>query len=168
MFNVLLIAVGYIFIRRYVDGRTSQEAHLSEIRQQINQMIQELDETTERNIQIIEHRIEELKGLASQSRKDIELLQTQRNEYSKALENYRRLGRMENPLRSDEKEAFQENLSTEEKDANLDHQETPQSSPRALVSAALQEGLTPSEISAKLDIPQGEVELIIQMQRIRK
>lgn len=161
--NVLVITVCYILLRRYVDKRTSQNANLSEIRGQITKLIQELDETTERNIQIIEHRIEELKGLTRQSKKDIELLQNQREEYSNALENYRQLGRMENPLRKAEppQEPGAETIVE-------DSEETQDKTPRQKVIEAHALGKSPGEISAELDIPQGEVELIIQMQQIRK
>ena len=60
---LLVSVVAFIYFRSYLKRRTSHERILSEIQTEINNIVRAVDETTERDISLIEEREKNLKSL---------------------------------------------------------------------------------------------------------
>lgn len=155
--NLLLWAFAYIFLRRRLDRHNDDNQRMERIREQFNQLIMELDQTTERNIQLIENKIEELKKISSGADREIKLLEKQKREYSQAMENYRELGRKEwKTVEQAKEEPIVEII-----------QEPVEEAPKEKVNRLYKEGYSPDEIAKEVNLPKGEVELIITMGNMR-
>lgn len=65
--TVILVAVAFLVLNRSIRTRTSQQAALDEIKREVGAVITELNQTTERNIEIVEDRIHRLEVLIKQA-----------------------------------------------------------------------------------------------------
>lgn len=159
--NVLLWALAFIILRRRIDRQNDDRERMEKIREQFNQLIMELDQTTERNIQLLENKIAELKRLTQGAGKEIGMLEKQKLEYSQAMERYRELGRKE--WKSAEVTA---EVKKEEPFVVVP-EEPVKENPKEKVKRLHREGYTPDEIAKEVQLPKGEVELIITMSSMR-
>lgn len=156
--NLLLWAFAFIYLRRRLDKQNDDKLRMDRIREQFNQLIMEMDQTTERNIQLIENKIEELKKFSHGADREIKLLEKQKQEYSQAMESYRELGRKE-----------WKNLEPVKEDPLVEiiAQEPVEENSREKVNRLHKEGYSPDEIANEVNLPKGEVELIIRMSSMR-
>ncbi|MFP3958562.1 MAG: hypothetical protein ACLFUX_00175 [Spirochaetaceae bacterium] len=74
LLNIGLAAVVYILIVRRVDRRMRPERIVEEVRGEIESIIVELNQTTDRNIDLIEDRVNRLNGLLQQADKRLAVL----------------------------------------------------------------------------------------------
>lgn len=65
--TVILVAVAFLVLNRSIRTRTSQQSALDEIKREVGAVITELNQTTERNIELIEDRIHRLDELIRQA-----------------------------------------------------------------------------------------------------
>lgn len=65
--TVILVAIAFLVLNRSIRTRTSQQAALDEIKREVGAVITELNQTTERNIELIEDRIHRLDELIRQA-----------------------------------------------------------------------------------------------------
>jgi len=154
--NILFWALAVFILLRKINQRMDDSARLENLREQINQLIIELDQTTERNISLLEFKIEELKKITSKSDKEIQMLQKQKEDYSLAMERYRELGRKENPVRNEE-------ISVKEKETNPPVVEKKEQSAKEQAIELYRQGFSSEDIASSTGLPKGEVELIITM-----
>ena len=94
--TVILVVVAYLILNRNINSRTSQQAALDEIKHEVGAIITELNQTTERNVELLEDRIETLERLIAQAdkrlgalRRDLSARQSEEVTYSR-LGNVRR------------------------------------------------------------------------------
>ena len=65
--TVILVAIAFLVLNRSIRTRTSQQAALDEIKREVGAIITELNQTTERNVKIVEDRIAQLEQLIRQA-----------------------------------------------------------------------------------------------------
>jgi hypothetical protein len=87
LLNILIAAVLYIILNRKIDQQLSPKEMLDRIRDEVEEIIKELNHTTDRNIGLIEDRIETLKGVLETVDKRLTLLrrEAERHEVSSAV-----------------------------------------------------------------------------------
>jgi transposase len=79
--SLVAIAVALVVMRRMIDKRAGSAAVLDEIKREVGAILTELNQTTERNIELIEDRIAELQKLIEQADRR---LTTLRREYRRS------------------------------------------------------------------------------------
>lgn len=90
--TVILVLVAYLVLNRNINSRTSQQAALEEIKREVGAIITELNQTTERNVEIIEDRIETLERLIGQADKRLGALRRDLSSRQSEEVTYSRLG----------------------------------------------------------------------------
>jgi hypothetical protein len=74
--NLVLLAVAMFVIKRYVDRKTGQQSALDEIKREVGAIITELNQTTERNIELAEDRMRRIRELVQAADKRLSALRT--------------------------------------------------------------------------------------------
>jgi hypothetical protein len=102
--TVILVAIAYLVLNRSIRTRTSQQVALDEIKREVGAVITELNQTTERNIELIEARISELEKLIQQADGRVRAL---KHELSSSVvnERYSSSGRKTGDRRVDQSDA---------------------------------------------------------------
>jgi len=90
----LIISVfSFFYVKAYLKRRTSQERILSEFREEVNFILKSINETTERDITLIEGREKDLKSLLEEIDKRIKIYLREMDHARKAEEAYQELGK---------------------------------------------------------------------------
>jgi hypothetical protein len=147
--TILLIAAGfailYLVLKKKIEARTDSSVVLGQIRDEVDRIILELNQTTERNISLIEDKLAALSDLLGQADKRIALLR-----------------------RESEKNAASSQVYTN----ILQHRagEEPESpeDPHGEVLRLLNSGVSPAAIAKRLGKPLAEVDLIISLSARRR
>lgn len=92
LLNAAALAVIYIVLRKRIDKRYSSSAFLEEIDKEVSKIITEMNQTTERNIELIENKLESLSSLGKKTETLILRASKEYNELHDRHEQYRRLG----------------------------------------------------------------------------
>jgi len=83
--TALIISVAsFLFFKSYLKRRTSQERILAEFREEVNNIIKSIAETTDRDISLIEDREKKLKNLLDEIDKRLGLYIREMEQYNKA------------------------------------------------------------------------------------
>lgn len=87
--NILIAAALYIFLNRKIDRQMSPDEMLTRIRREVEGIIRDLNQTTDRNIGLIEDRVEMLRTILENVDRRIVLMkrESERKEVSSALYN---------------------------------------------------------------------------------
>jgi hypothetical protein len=92
--TALLISVfSFFYNKSYLKRRTSQERILSEFQEEVNVILKQINETTERDITLIEGREKELKSLLEEIEKRLKTYLREMDQARKAEEAYHELGK---------------------------------------------------------------------------
>jgi hypothetical protein len=83
----------FFYIKSYLKRRTSQERILSELQEEVNLILKSINETTERDITLIEGREKDLKILLAEIDKRIKAYLREMDNVRKAEETYQELGK---------------------------------------------------------------------------
>src|ERR1035437_10037863 len=75
--NLILVAGLFLFLSRRLPHQYNTQRFLEEVQTEVNTIITELNQTTERNLQLIEERMEKLNTLTSQLDRRILLAKTE-------------------------------------------------------------------------------------------
>jgi hypothetical protein len=193
----LVIDVGglllvYVLLRDRVRRATSSEAQISEIRDEVSRLVVELNQTTDRNIALMEDRISSLNEQLSVADKKIGLLRREIEKHDVGTQVYGRLAETRPRPSAPSLPPLSVELSEkpvppeDERDAGLREwrepaPERPQAAavPRAAVSVRREEagdlrervmllfrsGFAASLIASRVGVPLGEVELIISLEQ---
>ena len=149
VFFVFLIAVGfvilYLVLKKKIEARTDSSAILAEIRDEIDRIIVELNQTTERNISLIEDRLAALSDQLAQADKRIALLRRERDKNEASNQVYANIVQKRIEEEPDRPEDAHEQV------LRLHHS-----------------GVSPAAISRRLGRPQAEVDLIISLSSRRR
>ena len=65
LLNLAGLALMYIILRKKVDSTYTHDAFLKKVNDEIGLIITEMNQTTERNIQVLEHKLESLQNLST-------------------------------------------------------------------------------------------------------
>lgn len=90
--SIVALAVAVVFLRRMVERRTGAEVVLDEIRREVGAILTEMNQTTERNIELVEDRLGRLKTTLEQADRKLGLLSRETARRAEA-EEYTRLSR---------------------------------------------------------------------------
>ena len=91
LFSVLAFAlsvVSFFYFKSYLRRRTGQEHILSEIRDEIDSLLKTIDNTTERDISLVEERERKLKSLLEEADKRLRNYSAEVNKYNSAVDTY--------------------------------------------------------------------------------
>lgn len=134
----------YLILKRKIEKSVNPRAFIDEIRVEVDRIILELNNTTERNISLIEDKINQLTELLEKADKKIMLLSRESEKYN-ISKNYSDI------LKKVKKSDGPDNKNMEETDV------------KEKVLKLYREGFSPSVIANHTNLPIGEVELIISL-----
>lgn len=144
--NCAVLVGFYVYFRRRLDRALQSDEILKAVRDEVSQMIVDMNETADRNIALIEERIARLSSLVGDAdrrivvlQKEVERTKTRESVYSqlKPKPAVPAAPTMEEPVRA--------------------------KSPREEVMELFHQGIDPKQIATKLNKTLGEVELIISL-----
>lgn len=148
--SVLLMGwvVQYFVLKRKIDKIANADSRLEEIREEVARVIIELNQTTDRNIALIEDRINRLTELLSIADKKMGLLKRESEKHEVSQRVYSKISA---------KPVVDVPKSTGRSEDN--HQE---------ILRLYRTGLTPMVIAKRMGLNLGEVELIISLSERKK
>jgi DNA-binding NarL/FixJ family response regulator len=144
--------VVYLILKRRLARALNAAAILSQVREEVNRILVELNQTTNRNITLLEDRIGSLNELLGKADKKLALLQREAEKQDLASRLYAELS-ARRPPQPEEPPAPE--TPPGEAPEGADRQEE--------VVRLARSGLSPALISRRLGITLGEVELIISL-----
>ena len=89
----VFVIVSFFYFRAYIRARTSQERFLSELREEVNSILKSINETTDRDISLIEEREKNLKALLGDIEKRLKVYIREVEVRRGAEDAYRELGK---------------------------------------------------------------------------
>ncbi|MBN2655472.1 MAG: hypothetical protein JXR86_00310 [Spirochaetales bacterium] len=148
---LLAIYSVYFLLNRRISNILESEKILSRVDEEVNSLILELNQTTERNILLVEDRIKKLTALMEDADKTVLRLNRELNRKKEETEGYSHLSKMRKiPPPVDEKVREPENS-----DENL--------SEKNRILEMYNRGMAPELIASRTGTSIGEVELIITL-----
>jgi len=175
--------VGFFFIwlllRRQVRRYASPTAQMTELRAEVDRLVVELNQTTERNILLLEDRIAGLTELLGQADKKMDILRREAEKREMGARVYARLGEARlRPMEEVQSPLVEgQGLPVEGQKPPVEvSMRPPQTPSAATASPVIQEprqdevvrlyraGLSSALISGRTGVPRGEVELIISLE----
>ncbi len=147
------LLVIYAVLRERVRRGTSAAAQSQELRDEVSRLVVELNQTTDRNIALVEDGIARLNELLARADKKIGLLRRESEKRDMGVQVYSRLAEGREAAGQGATAAMPEPASAEAADAH------------GRVLQLARGGFAPSLIAARVGIPLGEVELIISLER---
>jgi len=138
----------YLILKRKIDKIANTESQLEEVREEVARIIIELNQTTERNIALIEDRIGRMVELLSASDKKIGLLKRESEKHEVSQKVYRELSAK--PV------------------VNVPKIARPKKDNQQEILRLYLAGFTPRVIARRMDLSLGEVELIISLSERKK
>ena len=170
--NLALLAGFFFYFRRLIRKKTDQSQTLSRLREEIEELIQDLNQTTERNLVILEDHVQKLRGVISNAEKTMSVLrrETEKNESSRLTYQHLKKTAVKVDIPAPPK-PVQDELPLEVENPDKQEKQEDRKRPRRKTRAELtrdvlkyhKQGLAPSLISDKCGLPSGEVELIISI-----
>ncbi len=147
--NLIILSVFYIILKSKINKSLKSTAVLEQIRKEINKLIVELNQTTERNISLIENRVTRLNEILEKADKRIKVLNREviKTETGKELYSNLSLKIPANPVKE------KTNIKIDKNDMTK----------REEVMNYFHKGIDPKIIASRTGFPVGEVELIISL-----
>jgi hypothetical protein len=183
--NLIILALFFVWIVRRFERRFSSKRILDEVRSEMSSLMVELNGTTDRNVSLIEDRIEQLGSLLKRADKRLSILQREMEKYQLSADRYDGSGRRvgagsqgaSNTARGESAETRVPEPASSEKpelpelftdssvgeSANSDESEAPLPPLRERVFDLHRQGISPDLIAARTGSTLGEVELIISL-----
>ena len=176
--NIIILCVMFLVLRKKIDDSFKSNELFNQIESEVDRVITELNQTTDRNINLIEDRIEKLNRLLEESGKIMLVFKKEQDKLSKSKAGSAGLGIYTKPMplklhRVDENPQT-ENIQTEtrnryskpvQKQSPPDLEQGKALSTKEKVLKLDYEGLGVSEIASQLKMSLGEIELILSLNR---
>jgi hypothetical protein len=176
--NLVLLFVCLLVFRRYVDRRTSQQNALDEVKQEVGAIITELNQTTERNIELVEDRMRRLRELMDGADKRLGALRRHAESDKAADLTYSRLRDQVPLVQHQDEEATSAPETESVTQAPVEPKAEPAAEPvpdgqsgqpeevplRERVKSLYLRGLAPERIAVITGRTVGEVELMISLE----
>jgi hypothetical protein len=169
--NLIGYLVVYLLLREKVRRASSAQAAVSEVREEVNRLIVELNQTADRNVALLEDRIAGLAELLSKADKKMGLLRRESEKHDMGAQVYGRIidSRPEAPSRPGAPARPEAKARTApEAPGEPDFMgagRTEALDVRQQVIALHRAGFSASLIASRVGAPLGEVELIISLER---
>ncbi len=174
LLNILVAAVLYIILNRKIDNQLNPKEMLDRIRDEVEDIIKELNHTTDRNIGLIEDRIEVLKSVLDTADRRLSVLRREAEKHEMSSAVYSSiLKRNRGPAPKDETVRPEPEVSanpepSEPAGAANEEPDGKQGRSRGDFKAQVldlhRKGIAPSIIAGRVGSTLGEVELIIALQ----
>ncbi len=179
LLNILIAAILYIILTKRIDTQLNPKEMLDRIRNEVEDILKELNHTTERNIGLIEDRIDSLKGILETADRRLSLLRREAEKqevssaiYSNIVKKARPIaqdgGSVEAPAEvrgaTDPVEASGGEGAAAKADASPEQRHGKKLSIQEQVLDLNRKGISASVIASRLGSTIGEVELIISIQ----
>ncbi len=145
-FVVICCSVLYVVLRRMIESKVNPKSILSEIRKEVDGIIAELNKTTDRNITIIEEKIKQLEDILDKSDKRINVLKRENEKLG--------MGKTYNDI-----------LSGVRATNKVSQAAAREENTRDKIIRFYREGFSPEAIANHINVPVGEIELIISIER---
>ena len=161
---LLAIAGGFYFFKKRIDKALSSEQWVSSIRDEIDQLVLEMNQTAERNVALLENRIKTLESLLGEADRKLMLLQKEQEKSDLSRQVYSHLKKntlVSTPESSQDKSTLQLTLEDEELSHEKDEKKK---SLKDRVMELYSQGFSADIISQKLQASIAEVDLIISLQ----
>ncbi len=177
LLNILVAAVLYIVLNKKIDRQLNPKEMLDRIRGEVEDIIKELNHTTERNIGLIEDRVESLKNLLESTDRRLAVLRREAEKhelstavYTSILQQNRKRGPEQSlPAAPEDKPATDSGHPHDLPIAEpADETPTKRTDTREQVLDLHRKGISPSVIAGRVGSTIGEVELIISLQGSRR
>lgn len=167
LLNILVAAVLYIILNRKIDRQLNPKEMLDRIRDEVEDIIKELNHTTDRNIGLIEDRIAAIKGVLETADRRLSVLRREAEKHEMSSAVYSSI------LKRNKGPAPPPGGAGQTQDAGPDTSPTDEvdTQPagsrgdfKARVLDLHRKGISPSIIAGRVGSTLGEVELIIALQ----
>lgn len=182
LLNLSLASLVYILLRRRIDARYTQKAFLEQIEKEVGQIVTDMNQTTERNIQLLENKLEAVKTLMEKSQQVLVRGNAELNSLQDRYQQYRRFAAVPAPggLAQEGSTALQKNpppnmtrLADQAQAPPKDSVQNPPSDSKKPKREELKQMATDlyikgeelGAISEKTGLSLGEVELIVALIR---
>lgn len=172
-FNALLISIIYLVLNRKLEKNITPEAFLEKVRSEVQTVIVELNDTTDRNVTILEERVRSLQGVIKRADKQLTLLQGEVEKHKESSEVYTHLRRAGRIVSATGVSAQQKREGATVDAAGLESRATVARSKEKQEEAEIpleqrvinlhNQGIAPVSIASRLKRTTGEVELIISL-----
>jgi len=164
-----------VLVRRMIDKRTGADVVLDEIRREVGAILTEMNQTTERNIELIEDRVSTLKAVLEKADRKLTVLQRESSRQDNAEKLYSRLSRSvpvtaepadvvagaaplsQPPTDNGEKRAVQAEAAVREES------EDPKPDLKSEVLRLYRRGIAFERIASRVGTAVSEVELIVSL-----
>jgi hypothetical protein len=149
----------FTYFRWYIKRRTSADEILSEYRTEVYKLIAQIDSATDRDSLLVEDRIKRFKAIIEEADKRISVYarELERSRSGEAL--YRSLGRgIRDALKTEEPPHTEKPAVTPPPAAKLSKRQI-----RSRIETVASQGVSPQEITSRLNISLSEVDLILNI-----
>ncbi|MDC7231948.1 MAG: hypothetical protein PQJ58_01855 [Spirochaetales bacterium] len=174
---ILLMAAGFIYLKLKVDKVVSGEEWIRKIRDEIDQLILEMNQTAERNVALLENRVKVLQGLLDEADKKLQILQKESEKSDLSRQVYSHLKKQTAvPVYSEPESPVNESvdeISLKSEDTSFSASADPASAARVAeddnrplkdrVMDLYEQGFAAEIISQRLGASISEVDLIINL-----
>lgn len=157
LINGLILFLFFVFFRRRIDSALQSENILRDIRSEVERMIIDLNQTTDRNIGIVEEQLERLSARIAEADRRIGVLKKEAHKERASEAVYTQLRPIVPPAAKEVKPA--EKKPDKRQEGPPEEKKTT----RERVLELYRSGLEAREIAAQVDKTLGEVELIIAL-----
>jgi hypothetical protein len=152
------LAIVYVVLRERLRRAASAASQSRELRDEVSRLVVELNQTTERNVALVEDAIARLNELVERADKKIGLLRREADRHDGGLALYGRLaGQKTAPAAAPPPEG----------PAPASQGPAPAADPRDEAARLARMGFAVPIIAQRVGLPQGEVELIVRLDRRR-
>jgi outer membrane biosynthesis protein TonB len=154
--NILVLLIIFFYFKHRIDKALSTDEIVKTVREEVDQMIVELNQTTNRNIGLIEDSVQRLTEALKKADKRIVLLNKEKELQKKSEQVYSNI----KPRTVNINEPAPAEEQTEEEPRKESNKSR---STQEKVMDLYRKGLSPSVIANKLNVTVGEIELIISI-----
>jgi hypothetical protein len=160
--NLIGYLVIYLVLNERIRRAASPASQMQEFREEVNRLVIELNQTTDRNIALIEDRIASLMELLAKTDKKMGLLKRESEKHEVGAKVYSRIREAKAPSGTGQPSTGPETGSRGRQEPEVP---SVQLDLRDRVVALFRAGFTASLIASRVGAPLGEVELIIALER---
>lgn len=159
--NILFTGVALLYLARRIERRIEPSAVLNEIRAEVDELIVEFNQTTERNIALLEERILRLNRIIETADRRITVLKRETESHDAGARVYSDIVQQAAIQRRQERE---EKASEEDSVAGQSETESTEDRRRRIIDL-YEKGIAPNIIAARVGTTVGEVELIVSLRK---
>ncbi|MFW5811809.1 MAG: DUF6115 domain-containing protein [Alkalispirochaetaceae bacterium] len=170
-FNAFILGIIYLLLNRKVEKNITPEAFLEKVRSEVQSVIVELNDTTDRNVTILEERVRSLQAVMKRSEKQLTLLQREVEKHRESSEVYTHLRKAGRIVSTAKGETGSSSTKAGVATGVAEGSEAGGGSSAGEAEPPLEQrvinlhnqGIAPASIASRLKRTTGEVELIISL-----